>query len=420
MMFLSDSQERTETAPKRLWTGHFPHLLAGQVLVNLGDHLMSLTMTVVIFRLFGTGAALGTYFVCRSLPAAILGPLAGVFVDRYNRRTVALLATCLSVLVAAALPSVHGTLGILVGVLLVATAGAIVGPAMQAALPQIVARENLLAANSAISAVGTANRLVGPAVSALLVAVYGPAAGFYAAAGSYLLAAVALCILRLPSLGGTQGQGFGFGVFMKSLWEGLRFLAGSSLILWVTIVTTVVMFADSCVAPLFTLLLQREMGTPPEFIGYLSTAFGVGIFLGSLLLPVLGRRIKETRLLSIGALAVGLQMLLYSTIHVFGLALPLQVISGFGFAFTLNAVRTLFQVAVPGELIGRAVAAATALSAFLNLFAFKAGGYVADASGVRTVFLVAGLLTLVIGFLSLYFVDLARTKKSEGQATQPA
>jgi DHA3 family macrolide efflux protein-like MFS transporter len=406
----------SEPPRTRWWAGQFPFLLGSQVLVTMGDHLMSLTVTVVIFKLFGTGAALGTYFVCRAAPAVLLGPLAGVFVDRYNRRTVAALACCLSIVVAALLPQVQSAVLLLAGVFLVATAGAVTGPALQATLPQVVAKDKLLTANSTISGTGTVSRLVGPAVSALLVSVYGSQAGFYAAATAYFLAFVALLLLKLPSPVG-KAEKFDFKGFLSFLGGGLRYLSTSPLALWITLVITVVLFADSCVAPLFTLLLQHELGTPPEFIGYLSTSFGAGTLLGSILLPILGRKIKEDRLLGLGTLLVGLQMVAYSLIPAFSLALPLQVISGCGFAMVLNTVRTIFQKVVPNEVIGRVVAGAMALSAFLNLFAFKAGGLVADVAGVRSVFLVAGVLSVAIGLAAFYFVNLTKLEKSAaGQA----
>jgi len=48
-----------------------------QVLGQVGDHLVSLSLTVVVYSVFGTGAALGTYFVARSLPSIVVGPVAG-------------------------------------------------------------------------------------------------------------------------------------------------------------------------------------------------------------------------------------------------------------------------------------------------------------------------------------------------------
>ncbi|MDI7250790.1 MAG: hypothetical protein QME93_12125 [Bacillota bacterium] len=72
-----------------------------------------------------------------------------------------------------------------------------------------------------------------------------------------------------------------------------------------------------------------------------------------------------------------------------------------GFAFLLNATRTLFQTLAPGALVGRVVAASMAWSSFLNLFAVKGGGFMADRLGPRAVFLCAGILCLACGAASL-------------------
>ncbi|MEW5934960.1 MAG: MFS transporter [Bacillota bacterium] len=373
-----------------------------QVLGQVGDHLVSLSLTVVVYRVFGTGAALGTYFVARSLPSMVVGPVAGVCADTYNRRPLAIFAYGISFAVALVLPYAGTTARMVVAAFLGATATALAYPALQAALPQVVAQDRLLAANSIISATGSIARFVAPSVSALVVGLAGTSAAFLAAATSYLLAALSLLPLRLPNPRGDRG---GTPLTVPHAWrdllEGLTHLVRTKALLAVALVTSLVMFADSAVHPIFTILVKRVLGMPPESIGYLSSAFGAGTLLGAGVLPVLKRRFDEQGLLSAGVFAIAAQMLAYSQITEFWFALPLQVASGIGFAFLLNATRTLFQTLAPGALVGRVVAASMALSSFLNLFAVKGGGFMADRLGPRAVFLCAGILCLACGAASL-------------------
>ncbi|MDI6822767.1 MAG: MFS transporter [Bacillota bacterium] len=109
-----------------------------QVLGQVGDHLVSLSLTVVVYRVFGTGAALGTYFVARSLPSMVVGPVAGVCADTYNRRSLAIFAYGISLGVALVLPYAGTMARMVVAAFLGATATALAYPALQAALPQVV------------------------------------------------------------------------------------------------------------------------------------------------------------------------------------------------------------------------------------------------------------------------------------------
>lgn len=178
-------------------SGKFALLWISQVFTQISEEIINLSLTVFVFELFGTGAALGTFFFVRALPPVLLSPMAGVFVDRFNRRTVSMISAFTSAVAAVVIPAAHEGLSILIDVFFIATINAVATPALYAALPQVVDKDRLLPANSAISATESIARFIAPALSATVVGMLGTSAGFFVAAAAYILAGCALIPLKL-------------------------------------------------------------------------------------------------------------------------------------------------------------------------------------------------------------------------------
>lgn len=402
----------------------FVSLWLCRMLAFLGDQMMSLCLTVSVFRMLGTGAALGTFFVVRILPSALFGPVIGVLVDSSDRRFLAAAGLGLSSVFAVALYYSGSITAVLAYSFFAAAASTVFGHSLRSMLPEVVEKERLLKANSIQSGTESVARLAAPAASAAIVGIAGTSGALLMSACSYVLAGVAALAVSARQregetslVGGTLPRATGTRLQQSRLWgrqfhvamrdtgrrlaDGLKYLAGQSTLLMVTLVLTLVMFADSSVSPLFTILLNRHLEVPPEFIGFLSSGYGAGLLVGAIAGPLLAKRVGERGLVPVGAALVGAQMLAYSVIGVFWAALPLQLVCGAGFALLMNGAITAYQAVVPGHLMGRAISASTAVGSIATVFAAKAGGAVADWKGVRVVFLGAGLMSLLAAAVSL-------------------
>lgn len=399
----------------RWWTRrHFVFLWVCRLLTHLGDQMLAICVTVRVFRTFGTGAALGTYYVVRLLPSALIGPVAGVLIDRFDRRLLAAAGLGLSSVAAAGLYYSARMSMAMAFTFVGALAAVLYGPSLKGMLPEVVAKEHLLKANSIQSGTESVARLAAPVVSAAVLSMAGTSGALLASACSYLLAAGAVLQVRLTSasdvaIGADTAKSHSLAGEVrtagKQLVEGARYLATERVLLVVTLAMTAVMFADTSVSPLFTILLNRHLRVPPEFIAFLSSGYGAGLLIGAVAGPVVAKAVGESGLVPLGAFLIGVQMLAYSRLQVFWLTLPLQLTCGAGFALMLNGTITVFQMVTPRRLTGRAVSASTAVGSIATMVAARAGGVVSDAFGVRTVFMWAGLLSLCAAACS---VQLAR------------
>lgn len=387
----------------------FIFVMLCQVLMELGDQLLSISLAVQVYKTFGTGAALSTYYFVRTVPTFLFGPLAGVVIDRLDKRKL-IIATCLvTSVIIALLPVSKSILSLLVITFILSSATTLFNPGIHSILPLIIRKDYLLEANSLISASESIARFIAPLLSALIVGVFGSAAGFYTTAIVTAMAGLILLPLRVPAIQTTAEDKLSLPSVYHNIIEGVKYVLQSKLLVWITIVVSCVMLADTTVSPLFSIMVARELHTEPASIGYLSSLFGIGFLLGNFLLPFL-KRIRINILFFIGVFCIGLQMGLYSVIPQFWMTIPLQIICGLGFAFFFSTMRTIVQSVSSSNIVGRVLVSISTCYSFISLFGIKIGGFITDTMGVRIVFLYGSIICLAAAVVFLMLFGFSRTQ----------
>ncbi|MFP4227748.1 MAG: MFS transporter [Salinivenus sp.] len=180
---------------------HFRRLWIGTVISLLGDWFNTIALYVLVTELTGSPLALGAVFLTKMLPWALSAPLAGVVVDRYDRRRL-MIGTDLfrAVLVLgflfidqpAEVPWLYALLAAQV------VAGAVFTPAKDAALPNITTPAELLTANALMSATWSTMLAVGAALGGLAVEALGTDAVFWIDSATYLVSAAFIFATVIP------------------------------------------------------------------------------------------------------------------------------------------------------------------------------------------------------------------------------
>jgi MFS family permease len=178
----------------------FRLLLTGQFLSNLGDWLLLVAAPFYVFRLTGSTVATGLALTAEALPAIVLGPIAGVFTDRWDRRRVMIATDLLRAAAVCSMLAVHGrgTVWIVYGALTLETSfGQFFNPARRALVPNLVGRDaELSAANSLSQLVGGVIRLIGGPVGGVLYTLCGFRCVVAIDVASYLLSATLNALIR--------------------------------------------------------------------------------------------------------------------------------------------------------------------------------------------------------------------------------
>jgi len=367
---------------RRLWSA--------RTVSQVGDVAQFTTLALLLVHLTGSAVGVTGAVVAEIAAVLLLGPLAGSLVDRLQRVRVMVVADVVRVLLAATLSVWHDTPAVAYAVAFGLAAGqAFFGPAAQSLLPSLVADEELVAANSGIwTAAVTAQVLVAP-VAVLLATRVGFGVAFAVNAVSFAVSAAVLTGLREPGriVPVTVSNPFAHAR------DGLRALAALPLLRALAIGQFLAALSAGATSALLVVLAQDRLGGGGGY-GLLVAAIGVGAALAPLLVV---RRLRDPRrpLLVFGPYAVrGLVDLVLSIVTTVPLAAGALLFYGLSTSTGNVTFSSLLQSRVPDGLRGRAFAGFDVLWQTGRLLSLLGGGLLADAVGIRAVYLLGGLLLL--------------------------
>jgi len=265
----------------------FGLLWSGQLLSNLGGWLMVVAVPVYVYDLTGSAVSTGAAFVAETLPALLFAPVAGVFVDRWDRRTVLIVGDLLRGVVILALLVVRSPdlLWLLyLTVLVENTFTQFFQPAHRAIVPSIVGRgKDLEGANAWYTVANGIVRLAGAPIGGALYAILGFGALVLIDSATYLVSVLLLLGLRrrpVPA-GETAAPQPALRGVVRDLRAGLAYLLGHRVLRGLMLVSSTFLFANAAVSALLVPYVVRDLGGGARLVGILLSALGLGYLLSA-------------------------------------------------------------------------------------------------------------------------------------------
>jgi MFS family permease len=384
----------------------FRHLFAGQVVSDIGDGITILLVLLVIHDLTGSATALALMAIAEAVPAFTVGLVAGVYVDRWNRRRIMLAADLLRAVIVLAFALVQSAELVPLLYLLGFTQASIATffrPARGALLPHIVPAAGLPAANGLAQASQVIGGLIGAGLAGLIFATFGTGLIGYAIDSATFLVSFAF-ILRISADAGridpsgamaTVRDGIG-----ASVREGLRIVRRSRVLAGIVLSISVTMLGLGAVNVLFVPLVVTELKVSPSWMAGIDAAQVAGMLGASVAVALLARRFAPTSIITVGLAGIGLCIgALSGASQIWHVLLVLLVV---GLCVTpLQAmVQTLVQTAAGDATRGRVVSIVQASMSTASVASMAIGGVLGDLIGVRSVFLAAGGFVLVAAGVS--------------------
>lgn len=400
----------------------FRLLWGASIVSSLGSWLLVIAIPAHVLEATGSLRDTGLILAAEYLPRLALGPVAGVFADRRDRRRLMIAANlCCAGAVAAMLPGMApGRYWILYAALVAENSGAVLyAPAAQARTPAIVGTGALLSsANSLTSAASGTVALVGGPAGAVLLAACGVRWLICADALSYLLAAAAVF---LTSRSGDRHADVKAGVpkFGRDLMAGVRVLRGQPAARALLPVTVTFLGANALLDTLLVPLGILRLGGS-EHTGILMSCLGAGYLLGAPAIRVLVDRVQPRSLLAATLTATAGGFFLLFTSSSLGTALPAAAAIGVSGSMSLVIPQTTLQRLVPGAALGRVLALFRTGEAAATLAGAVAGPLLAQAANLAAAAAVASLLTLGAAVLARLSVPRLPDLRRTGQAGSPA
>jgi MFS family permease len=284
----------------------FRHLWYGQVVSELGDWLNSIAIYTLVLKLSGTGTAMASAMMAKLLPIFFVSPLAGVLIDRMDRKVIMITSDVLRFVVVLGFLLVEdaGDLWLLytLAVVEIALAG-FFEPARSAIIPSLTPREDLVTANALSGSTWSVMLAVGAALGGALVSWFGIKAAFIIDAFTFLLSAWFIARIQSPKEAlakekAERSDASGF----RTLVDGMRYLISQPMIFVLALMKSGLAVAGGVMTliPLYANKMFASASAISMAIGAMYSARGLGAALG----PILVKKFfgDSTRVLQISIL----------------------------------------------------------------------------------------------------------------------
>lgn len=322
---------------------------------SAGQWIQQVTLGWLVYDLTGSALLLGAVNGVRAIPFFLVGPLAGVAIDRVNRRKLLIWVQVYMALTAALFALDVLTHNVQVWHLFVFTFATGMGwavsmPLRQSIVPSLVPRDDLMNAISLNSAAFNVTRIVGPALGGILITVLGPGENFLIQAACYVAVVAVVFPARIPD---SSRRGISMPL-LTDFAEGFRYVRQDKTVLTLILMALVpmifVMPASQSLLPVFA---KDVLHRGPGSLGILYSAMGVGALVGTLVLASLGNFQRKGALLMSGGLLVGVALVLFSRSTLLPLSLGLLVLLGAFQMVYMSTNNTILQTSVRDDVRGR-------------------------------------------------------------------
>ncbi len=378
-----------------------------------GDWILTIGLIYRVYAVTGSTVAAALTMASSFAPQVLLGAVAGVFADRWDRKRTMIVADLL--LAAGLLPLLlaHGAGQVWIVFVVMFAEGAVqqfFSPAQRAMVPRLVPDDELLAANAVSGQVSNVSRLAGSAIGGILVAAGGLVAVTLVDAATFAASAVLLGFVRTsgraashePAGGPVLARVRGVGAELRT---GLSLTARHRVLRALMIFALVTSVGEGVMSTLFTPFVEHVLhGSSREF-GFVVAAQAVGGIAGGMVAASYGHRARASRLLGYGAIVFGLvdlAIFLYPLGYVaVWPAIAGMIIVGIPGALALAGLITLFQRNSEDSYRGRVFGAVNAVEGVTVLAGTLAAGYLSRFVGIIPVLAIQGAGYIVAGLAML-------------------
>jgi MFS family permease len=405
-MAIVEGNEREATLASR---PNFALLLSGQFISQLGDRVAMVAFPWLVWDTTRSALSMATVLALFTLPYVLFGAVAGGVLDRLDRRGVMVAADIArgGLVLAVPLVAQHSIVGVYALAFLTSCATVFFDPGLMALLPDIVPGEELLRANSILSASEHITEVLGYAAAGFLMGLLAMRTAFTIDAMTFGVSAVTLLAITLDRKDRAERRpGCGEGgaarpTFRDQIREGVSYLVRHAGLRANTILAVAAVAGVGASYPLTFLLAARHFHNKSDF-GFMEAAIGLGYIIGSLTLTAGGRRVRKGFAITIGLMVMGVCYALAPVLGTLPLVLVDFVVLGAANAVMLISIDTYVQSVVPEHLRGRVWGARFTLTQGVYAVGVLAAGGLAAVVSLGPLFGVCGVIVFVPALIGLF------------------
>ncbi|HMH16061.1 MAG TPA: MFS transporter [Edaphobacter sp.] len=384
---------------RRLWYA--------QIISVFGDFLaLFAVISILTFKLHGTAQQITGVQISYMLPIAVLGIMAGVFVDRWPLKPTMVSSDSIRAGLVLLLIFAHQPWHFYAILAAISIVSSFFTPAQGVAIRSAVPLHGLRSANALMQQVMFGMRIVGPAIAAFMVASFGAVSCYVLDSASFV--GSALIIFSVPFLKAASAPSpsappspnaeghSALGRVWLDMKQGINFILHHAALLFVILAMAAGMFVIGCFGPLIAVYVRDSLHASTKFFGVSSAMIGLGMLVGINGLNAFGKKLSNTLLVYSGLFGMALGLCILTVLpHLWSTILG-NLIIGFSVAGIIIPAQTLFQQATPPELMGRVGSTFMSIIFTAQILGLIVSGVLAQHTGVRHVFALCAILLIVL------------------------
>ena len=394
-------------------------LWLGQIISQLGDRLDQMALIAFIYlRAPGSTIEIAKILSFTIIPVFLIGPVAGVYVDRWDRRRTMYVCDFLRAVLVFTIPFFlfykHSLVPIYLIIFLTFSIGRFFVPAKLAIIPDLVEKKDLLIANSLVNTTGMIAAILGFGVSGVVVEWMGAKSGFYMDSVSFLISALCIFLIakRYRSLVNLREvsqeivevirksvlQEIKEGVLYFIRKKDIRFTAGIIFILW---------SALGAVYVVLIVFVQKTLHSATKDLGLIIMFLGLGLFFGSLVYGRFGQRISHFKVIFASLILSGFMLVVFAVaLHrypLFAVAAGLSLILGALISPIMTASNTIIHNVSENGMMGKIFSSIEIVMHLGFLLFMFLSSLLADKLSNFVILVGVGCLLMVLGVGNLIF-----------------
>jgi DHA3 family macrolide efflux protein-like MFS transporter len=384
------------------------YLWIAQVVSIFGDFLaLFAVLSDVSFRLKATPAQVTLISVAFLIPFALLGPVAGVFVDRWDAKRTMIssdlirAALALGLVFASSLNQIYAILFALSAV------STFFVPAQTIMIRSVTPIEGLMAANALMQQAFQVVRIISPAIAGAMVNWVGAKPAYYFDAASFtfsaaIIAAIAVSRATAATSAAGPSESGKLKSILNDLMAGVRFIFTHTTISFVILAMAAGMFALSCFAPLLAIYVRDTLKSGEFQFGVINSLIGVGMIFATQFITRFAKNRSKSLLVVAGLFGMGVAVMVMVSIgHVAVAAIGAFGI-GFGAIFIVVPTQTLMQQETPVELVGRVSSSFMSVLSVSQLLGLIISGSLTERLGIRILFFASAVMLVLFALFGFF------------------
>jgi DHA3 family macrolide efflux protein-like MFS transporter len=384
-----------------------------QVISLFGDFLaLFAVIAVVSFTMRGTPNQITGVQIAYMLPIVFVGPIAGVFVDRWPLKPTLVASDLVRAVLALLLIPATGVWQVYLVLAALSCVSAFFGPAQQVTIRTHVPTQGLMSANALMQIAFMGSRVVGPATAGTIAATFGPRVCYAIDVASFVASAALIgsVTIRRPDavLTSPSSSSNRIHAIWRDMIEGVNFIVHHPSVLFVVLAMAAGLFTIGCFGPLIAIHVRDTLHASARLFGLVSGMVGVGLLVGSQALRRFASHLADDSLVLSGLAGIGAGVLLLGGVPYSAATLAATFIIGFSFAAIMVPAQTLLQRETPHEMIGRVSSTNISVAFLGQIIGLVLSGILADIFGVRTVFFLCAGLSIALAAAGRAFLHAKR------------